>query len=189
MKNDSNLQRYFLAIIPPEPVYSEAQQFKNIFKVTYNSRAALNSPPHITLHMPFLWKAKKEKLLLEGLKRFGVEQAPFDIRLENFKAFPPRVIYMDVVTDPILLLFQKELHRFCKREFQLFNANRLDHAYHPHLTLAFRDLKKEMFATAWEDFKHRSCLSKWSVNSFSLLQHDGISWHEKERFVLEKTIC
>ena len=44
---------YFIAIVPPSPIYEEAFEQKVYFKTKYNSKASLNSPPHITLHMPF----------------------------------------------------------------------------------------------------------------------------------------
>lgn len=176
MKISENHQRYFLAIIPPEPIFSEAHQFKNYFKEQYKSKASLNSPPHITLYMPFLWKEKKESILLEKLKDFSLMQSPFELHLKNFNAFPPRVIYMDVMANPSLLLFQKTLERFCKREFQLFNANRLDQAYHPHLTLAFRDLKKEQFAKAWDEFISKPYHQAFEVKEIAVLKHIGTAW-------------
>ena len=39
------------------------QEFANRF----NSKAALRSPPHITLHMPFKWKEEKEVKLIDVL--------------------------------------------------------------------------------------------------------------------------
>ena len=62
---------YFLAIIPPSPFYDEALRLKHYFKDEYNSKASLNSPPHITLHMPFEWKEKKEEMLIEKLNLFA----------------------------------------------------------------------------------------------------------------------
>ena len=97
MKTQTDYQRYFLAIIPPEPIFSEAHQLKEYFKEKYNSKASLNSPPHITLHMPFLWKEKKETILLEKLKTFSSNQPPFDLHLQNYNAFAQRVIYIDVL--------------------------------------------------------------------------------------------
>lgn len=176
MKNQTDYQRYFLAIIPPEPIFSEAHQLKEYFKEQYNSKASLNSPPHITLHMPFLWKEKKENVLLEKLKTFSSGQSTFGLHLQNYKAFPPRVIYVDVLPNQSLFLFQKKLERFCKVEFQLFNANRLDQAYHPHLTLAFRDLKKDQFPLAWREFESKKYDQSFTVKEMAVLKHDGTAW-------------
>ncbi|GCC51097.1 RNA 2',3'-cyclic phosphodiesterase [Chryseotalea sanaruensis] len=188
MQSSSDFQRYFLAIIPPEPVYSEAQVLKEYFKNTFGSKASLNSPPHITLHMPFRWKEKKELILIEKLKDFGQLQAAFQLSLHRFNAFPPRVIYLDVETNSQLVVLQKELERFCKRSFQLFNANRLDQPFRPHLTLAFRDLKKETFGQAWNEFKNREYKANWLVESIYLLKHNGSVWEKHAQVALKKTI-
>jgi 2'-5' RNA ligase len=188
MKYSSGSHRYFIAIIPPEPIFSEAQRLKEHCKEIYHSKASLNSPPHITLHMPFLWKEKKEIVLTERLTIFASTQRLFDLRIKNFNAFSPRVIYMDVVASEGLSLFQKELERFCKRSFQLFNANRLDHAYHPHITLAFRDLKKDQFALAWNEFNSKKFEATCTVDKFALLKHNGSVWNVLTEFSLADSV-
>ena len=55
--------RFFIAIIPPEPVYTEALNWKHFFAEHYQSKAALKSPPHNTLHMPFVWKKRNQQEL------------------------------------------------------------------------------------------------------------------------------
>jgi len=182
-KNSENL--YFIAIIPPEPVYGEALALKNHFKDAYKSKAALNSPPHITLHMPFKWKEAKEIELINSLESFSLTQNPFEIRLTNFSAFEPRVIFIDVTKDEKLESLQKQLKRFCKIELNLFNADYKEFAYHPHLTLAFRDLKKPEFYKAWEEFKEKKVETSFKVDSIALLKHDGKEWKELKRLQLK----
>lgn len=151
-------------------------KLKSYFKEKYNSKASLNSPPHITLHMPFEWKEKKESILIERLASFAQQQNSFEISLLNFGSFEPRVIFIDVVKSEALEKIQKELQGFCKKELNLFNANYKDHAYHPHLTLAFRDLGKPEFVNAWEEFSEKKFNATFSVNSIVLLKHDGKQW-------------
>jgi len=177
MSEKKSEQRYFLAIIPPEPVYSEALKLKHYFKDQYNSKAALNSPPHITLHMPFQWKESREKELVSGLEQFGATE-PVDVALNNFSAFEPRVIFIDVLKNEMLESLQKRLKRFCKVELNLFNADYKDLAFHPHITLAFRDLKKPEFYKAWDEFKEKKFEATFSVTSIALLKHDGSEWRE-----------
>jgi 2'-5' RNA ligase len=175
---------YFLAIVPPNPIYEEALSIKNYFKDHYNSKASLNSDPHITLHMPFEWKEAKEKLLSENLKAFFEKHPPISITFNGFKAFEPRVIFIDVEKTGQLASFQKELERFCKRTFQLFNAQYQDLPYHPHLTLAFRDLKKPMFYKAWEEFKNKEYNCTFLTDRVALLKHDGKRWNTFHEFFL-----
>jgi 2'-5' RNA ligase len=169
-------KQYFLAIIPPVPVFDQALELKNYFKQRYNSKASLNSPPHITLHMPFRWKEDKEQELIDTLNYFETGLAPFELELLNFASFPPRVIYIDVIENRDLISLQKKLLRFCKKELNLFNADYKDQPFHPHLTLAFRDLKKSAFGEAWEEFKSKPFSAKFTIDKFDLLKHNGKVW-------------
>jgi 2'-5' RNA ligase len=173
---------FFIAIIPPEPVYTEALNWKHFFAEHYQSKAALNSPPHITLHMPFKWKLKKEDKLLNSINAFVQQQKTFEVALKNYGAFPPRVIYMDVMKSEPLTLLQKELFKYLKENLQLFNANYKDKPFHPHLTLAFRDLKKKYFEQAWADVKDKTYEAMFTVKDITLLKHNGKHWEVFKNF-------
>jgi 2'-5' RNA ligase len=54
--------------------------------------------------------------------------------------------------------------------------------FHPHITLAFRDLKKTMFEAAWNEFKEKSFQTSFVMNAIDLLKHDGKCWHPLHRF-------
>jgi 2'-5' RNA ligase len=169
--------KYFLAIVPPEPVLSEVCKIKMHFRDKYGCKAPLRSPAHITLHMPFLWKKKKEEKMIEILVRASKNYKSFEIQLKNFGAYPPRVIYLKVNPNDNLMEMQKDLEGVAKRELNLFNANRLDYPYNPHMTVAFRDLKKDMFPLAWSEFDKKEYSPAFEVNSFHLLKHNGKEWN------------
>jgi 2'-5' RNA ligase len=183
---DDKLKLYFIAFIPPSPVYEDALKLKEHFRDTYKSKAALNSPPHITLHMPFRWKEEKEAIMLQKLKDFVNVFEPIRICLDDFGSFEPRVIFMNVAKNEILNQFQKEVQRFCKKELNLFNANYREEPYHPHLTLAFRDLKKEVYKTAWEEFKSKEYKAEFIADKMALLKHDGKKWNVLQEFATRK---
>jgi 2'-5' RNA ligase len=173
---DDNLKQYFIAIIPPSPVYEEALALKRHFQEQYGSKAALNSPPHITLHMPFRYKGQKESEMVHKLQHFAKNFDPIKVCLDNFASFAPRVIFINVTASEVLNSFQKNIQRFCKKELNQFNANYREEAYHPHLTLAFRDLKKEAYEKAWEEFKSKEYKAEFMADRLSLLKHDGQVW-------------
>jgi 2'-5' RNA ligase len=183
----ANSDLYFIAFVPPSPVYEEALKLKEYFKETYNTKAALNSPPHITLHMPFQWKADKEDKLVDNLKTFATGHDPIKICIDGYASFPPRVIYLNIVTSEPLVRFQKDMERFCKRKLNLFNANRLDQPFHPHLTLAFRDLKTEAYKTAWDEFKGKNYKAEFIADKVSLLKHTGKVWTVFKEFTLQSS--
>jgi 2'-5' RNA ligase len=178
-------KQYFLAIVPPSPVYEQALKLKHYFKEHYNSKASLNSPPHITLHMPFRWREDKESELLETLEHFSSGLSPFRVQFLNFNSFPPRVIFIDVVPNEELNELQKKLLRYCKKELNLFNADYKDQPFHPHLTLAFRDLKKNMFAEAWEKFNAKTFSEEFVLDKFFLLKHNGRVWETYHEILLK----
>jgi 2'-5' RNA ligase len=182
--DEKKLTQYFVAIVPPQPVYDEALTQKLYFKEHYQSKASLNSPPHITLHMPFRWKEDKELALVKKLHDFAIAFRPFKIRLNNYDAFVPRVIFMNVAKSAELEQLYLELKRFCKRELNLFNADYKEQAFHPHLTLAFRDLKKPNFERAWAEFAQRQYQAEFLVSKVTLLKHNGKIWEIFREFEL-----
>lgn len=173
---------YFIAIIPPQPIYEEALAQKQYFKDHYNSKASLNSPPHITLHMPFRWKEQDEAELADHLNDFSKNNRPVPIQLNDFSSFPPRVIFINVVLNQELDNLQKNLKRFCKRVLNLFNADYKELPFHPHLTVAFRDLKKASYLEAWGEFEKKSFQAEFVADKLALLKHTGRVWKVHQEF-------
>jgi len=167
---------YFVAIVPPSPIYEEAFEQKLYFKTKYNSKASLNSPPHITLHMPFRWKETDENELATQLDTFARGRSPIMIQLNGFSSFPPKVIFINVEISIELQGLQKDLERHFKKELNLFNAKYKDLPFHPHLTLAFRDLKKPNFQKAWEEFVGKDYKATFLADKIALLKHSGSVW-------------
>lgn len=170
------LNRYLIAILPPEPIAGDVLKLKEYFRDNYHSKASLNSPAHITLHMPFERKADSEHELVSSFKTFSV--TPFRIDLENFGCFEPRVIFVNVKRSAELEDCERKLTQFCKTKLNLFNAQYRDEPFHPHITLAFRDLKKSEFVRARDEFKSRKYSASFECTRVSLLKHDGKFWRE-----------
>lgn len=152
----------------------------------YNSKAALNSPPHITLHMPFKWDEEKEERILNTLQELTISRQPFDLSLQNFGAFKPRVIFIDVQSNPALEKLHEDLKKIMKISLNIFNADYKDKGFHPHLTLAFRDLKKANFVEAWKEFERKNYEASYTVDKIMLLKHNGKSWDIYREFGLKK---
>lgn len=175
-RTNTEEQKYFIAVVPPDPLFRTIHDVKNHFREVYNARAALRSPPHITLHMPFLWNERKESKLISVLSEFATAINPFELTATRFGSFPPRVIFVALEESPPLVQCQHALHRFCKINLNLFNANYQERPFHPHMTVAFRDLRKEAFSEAWKEFEHRSIQASFTVDRLCLLKHDGKEW-------------
>lgn len=174
-------QKYFIAIIPPEPVFAEIEKIKLEISQKYNNKSSLRSPAHITLHMPFEMKAEKEETLIQKISEFKFT-SPFNVVLKNYSCFEPKVIFIDVEKNETLNTLQKELVFHIKSNLNIFNQYEDKRAYHPHVTIAFRDLKKSDFYLANEEYKTRSFSAEFPVNSFFLLKHTGKIWLPLKEF-------
>lgn len=173
----SEVHRFFLAIIPPAHLAEEITSMKQLMSQRFGSHAALRSPPHITLHMPFQWKEKRLEELQEGLEAFAKQCTPFDITLKDFSCFPPRVIFIHVEESAALNSLHENLSRHCRQSFQLFNTDYRNLPFHPHVTIGFRDLKKNVFHEAWAFWQQQRMSTYFTCTSFHLLKHDGKKWN------------
>lgn len=162
-------RKYFIAIVLPEPYLSEAEAIKQDLFHEYGLKGALRCPAHITLHRPFVWEQGKENRLIKALQEFEFEES-IEIKLNNFSFFPPRVVFIDVIPEPKLIEMHDKLLRHVKLKLNLFNEAEDLRGFHPHVTVASRDLKKNQFPELQEKFRNRRFAAKFSVESISLLK-------------------
>lgn len=171
-----NLSKYLLAILPPQPIQQEIMELKMEVSEKFGSHHALNAPPHITLLMPFQWKNHKEELLFEFLSEINESIIPFDIQLNGFDFFKPRVVFVDVVANEQLTEFQRNLAKKARRQLKLMHPNHQDRAFHPHITIGFRDLKKKAFYEAKTYYEQQFFSANFKVNKIDLLRKEDKIW-------------
>jgi 2'-5' RNA ligase len=173
--------KYFLAVVLPAPSQSQVMTLKEYVRDHFESKAALRSPAHITLHMPFDWKLKREEELIGVLQNFKFGHA-LEIELHNFNCFAPRVVYVDVKENEKLDALQKKLVQHVKSVLHIMNEAGNPRGFHPHVTIAFRDLSKEKFRAAWAHFKEQTFRASFQVDSFHLLKHSPGKWEAYKEF-------
>ena len=175
---------YFVAIIPREPLKARVTGIKKELEAQFNTKAALKSPPHITLHMPFRWKSKKIDQITTTLQELAVQTQAFYVELKDFAAFPPRVIYLNVTENISLNNLKSRVSQLSLQKWKLFD--RIDsRPFHPHMTVAFRDLKKPDFERAWSVYKTRTFEEQFLADEITLLKHNGKFWEEFMGFSLQ----
>lgn len=180
---DYSKRRFFIALLPPQEVQEVASQIQHYFAEVYQSKAALKSPPHITLQPPFEWEFSNVSSLEEQLQKFSQTQFTLSITLDGFAAFKPRVIYMNVLKMPDLLLMQKDLMFHLESELQIVDPVSKSRPYTPHLTVAFRDLTKPNFHQAWAEFQTKELYFEFSIDRLTLLIHNGKMWEVHQQFL------
>lgn len=166
---------YFIALVLPTQINEEILKWKMFMKDRYDCVVALRSPAHVTLVPPFWMSENLEHALKDAIRQFSRHQVSLEINLKNFAAFKPRVIYVDVIPTPHLQTLYDQLHEYLIAS-DLFPVKKEDHSFHPHVTVATRDLHKRAFNEAWEIFKKENYKASCRINGISLLKHNQKKW-------------
>ena len=169
------MNMYFIATVAPEGINQQILKWKNVFKERYECSVALKSPAHITIVPPFWLNEELENDLINSIREFSITKNKFEITLKDFAAFQPKVIFVDVVKSEILNGLYQSFTEFIfsQNKFPIKNEER---PFHPHVTLATRDLYKRAFQEAWEIFSKKKYEALWIVNGISLLRHNKKNW-------------
>ncbi|WP_207427467.1 2'-5' RNA ligase family protein [Pedobacter sp. SYSU D00535] len=175
---------YLTAILPPPRLAEEIDEIRKEISVKYQVFAALKPPVHITLYRPLDVAASEESRLIKLLKPIGASHAPFPLQLENFDSFNNKTLFINTPKSPAIANLQKDVSK-------VFYQNQVDvpemkgnTSFHPHITIAYRDVNPGTFKTIWEEFKNRKFKRSFDVEQFSLLKHDGRRWNTFAQFPL-----
>jgi len=166
---------YFVALLLPGEINEEVLKWKLFMKEHFNCLVALRSPAHITLVPPFWMRDILQNTLEMAIGRFSQHQVPFEVHLRNFAAFKPRVIYVDVLSNLQLQTLYAELFEYLSGQ-DVFPIKKDDRPFHPHVTIATRDLHKKAFYEAWETFKNKNYEGLCTITGVSLLKHNKKNW-------------
>lgn len=171
---------YFIALIPPDPIAEEVKAFKLLAAQRFHSKRALSAPAHITLQPPFKWEDQHLDEIAALLREFVQTALPFEQELHDFNCFKPRVVFVDVILNDAL----RELAARLKSALlPVLGEEQTDsRPYHPHMTVAFKDLKPHFFFKAWEYFSQQSYQRFFKVDVLYLLKHNGKEWEVVDSF-------
>lgn len=120
-------------------------------------------------------KEDRQALLLADVDSITGSMSPFIIKTKNFSAFKPRTIFIDVEKT-------KELDNLKQNADNFFRNNssykmKVDgKPFHPHITIATRDLFKKSFYGCWPVFEREEFLKEWEANGLGVLRHNKKNW-------------
>jgi 2'-5' RNA ligase len=166
---------YFIALVLPAYLNDKILVWKNFMQERYNCKVGLKSPAHITLIPPFWMEENKEAALFYEANSLANNFVPFIIKTKNFSAFKPRTIFIDVEKNEELNTIKAAVDDFFKlnTEYKIKIDSR---PFHPHITIATRDLFKKSFYEAWPVFEKIEFMAEWKINALSILRHNKKNW-------------
>jgi 2'-5' RNA ligase len=170
---------YFVALLLPEAVTAPIMALKEEFAATYGPRHALKLLPHITLVAPFRLRRADEPALQRALARLLKGWKPFTVELDGFGSFRrPEGSTFFIGVRPGRRL--EQLHETLQQGLEecLHLPAGPPRAFHPHLSIAHRDLDARTAKQATEDFRDRSFAAVFDAGAVCLFRHDGKYWRQ-----------
>lgn len=189
--------RFFIALLPPQEIQDYVKEIQQYFGDRYASYGAQKSPPHITLQPPFEWLPEQVPVLEQCLSTFALNRestfswrqppgaaltSSVPVTLNGFGAFPPRVIYVNVLKTQELLTLQTDLMTHLETLLGIVDPVSKTRAFSPHMTVAFRDLTRQNFKAAWPEFQQRQLHFEFTSGYLTLLLHNGKRWNVSAEF-------
>jgi 2'-5' RNA ligase len=116
-----------------------------------------------------------ENSLIDSITEFSLTHKKFLIRLNDFGAFPPKVIFIEVEKNKMLEELQASFADLILLQHK-FSVKKDDRPLHPHVTLATKDLHKKAFKEAWEILAPKKYEAGWEATGISLLRHNKKNW-------------
>jgi 2'-5' RNA ligase len=169
------MNMYYIAIVLPQELDEQIIKYKYYMLEKFEARVGLKSPAHITIVPPFWLHPERQDGLRTDLDSLASGIERFPLSTNDFSAFKPRTIYIDVVPSDSLKEVKKKADRFFSErpDYGIKPENR---AFNPHITIATRDLHKAAFAEAWPYFQKKEFRKDWTVEGLSLLRHNKKNW-------------
>lgn len=167
---------FYVAVLCPPGIDKKIQAYKLWMRDRFGCTVALKSPAHITLIPPFWLENEKEQQLIETIHSFKTGIDPFTITLKDFSHFSNRVLFISVEENHQLGSLRKAAEdHFIPSFHEVIKAD--DRPFHPHVTIANRDIKPGDFNKAWDHFKQISLKEQFKAASVSLLKLSPGKWN------------
>lgn len=166
---------YFIAHVLPPHLDGAILLLKQKLHQLYSCSVGLKSPAHITLIAPFWLSPQYEAGLLQDVAQLSQNTNVFPIAAANFSSFGKRTLF-------IALQPNDDLHSLKASADKVFTTpdrygiKKETRPFHPHITLATRDLKPAHFDAAWLLFKNKIFEEGWQAAGISVLRHNGKYW-------------
>lgn len=135
--------------------------------------------PHITLKAPFAISYNQDIEVREWFTSLTIKSTAFEVELNGFGCFDkPKnpVIFVKPKLSSKLISLQKEIIEAFEMQFPELKSQFSDKDFHPHMTIAYRDLTYPEFGKAWEKYSKKEYQNSFNVQHIFLLKHNKSSW-------------
>ena len=171
-----------IAIVPPEPVFSEIRKEQEYIANTWGPQHALRTPPHLTIIPPLSLTSSEIGWLFGMGSAVAGTISPFRVELKDFSSFKPRVIFIN----PIVPRELHELYEIWYDALMVKMPHVLDkypdRPYHPHVTLAHKDVTHPQFDKIWNHYAGKRYRAYFQVDHFCILSYHEHGWEVERKY-------
>lgn len=161
---------YYIAAVCPANINEKISSYKQYLQSQYGCRAAQKSPAHLTIVPPFKAEEDLEPLLTGFIQDYSRQIVAFDIQLQGFNHFNRRVLFVDVAPNEKLADMESNVNLQFSEQFPSI-IFRTKPDFHPHVTIATRDIPEHKFDEIWNYFSEGASIKdSFQCSAISLLK-------------------
>lgn len=175
MNRSDTHSMFYIAILCPDRINERVGKMKLWMKKEFGCVVAMKSPAHITIVPPFWMANIKQEELRKVFESFRSAIEEVAINLSGFGHFHKKVLFVNVTENLLLTEFKKEAESYFVRHFGS-EIKKDDRAFHPHITVATRDVRPSAFTSAWSYFSTMELEESFTTSSLSLLKLEPGEW-------------
>jgi 2'-5' RNA ligase len=173
---EPRLPLYFVALIPQGDVKVQINNIKHQTGGRFGCRQALKSPPHITIIPPFRLQPERVEEMLAAVRNHFEAPVNLSINFNGLGAFETRTIYLDIIADSGINAYDLAAKQLVSTQPDLFPNVRFHEAFHPHITLANRDIPPGDFREMMDYLGKKTYPVSCSELSLEILHLDRGRW-------------
>lgn len=161
-------------MIPDPATEQELHGFKLELFEKYQCKAALKSPAHITLIPPFPWANFQTERINQIFNNYVPSISPFSVTIDGFNTFGTQVFFAQPLYEEKLYQLQSSVRQYFEPILKDKIKDRF--LFHPHITIANRDLKSTDLPEITKSFEIKKYRKTILLSEISLLYHNGTKW-------------
>lgn len=165
---------HFIGVLPPKEIALILEESRRYMRKTFGCRSGHGTPLHITVIPPFnAGDSCSTKDLIQVLQNISFEA--FTGKIENYSCFGDRTIYARIVED-------KKWERLRNTVYQSVSEaipgvlKKDQRFYHPHITIANRDIPQGCTSKALNKLGKIPLLEAFPVDNLVLFEFTGGRW-------------
>ena len=139
------LPLFFVALLPQGEPKARIHAIKLQNAGRFACRVAMKTPPHITIIPPFRLASDRVNEMIAAVKNHFAPTDNLVVKFGGVSAFEERTIYLDILLNEALKSYDLAAKNLVNAQPELFPAVRFHDVFHPHVTLANRDIAPSDF--------------------------------------------